>query len=126
MGTLYRLQGQLLADGRITDDELQVVVEYMESNGRLDLDDVRLLVNLRSEAREVCPEFEALLFATLREVILRDGRVGPDEQYYLLKMLCGDERFRQQGQQFLAELRAELTDVTPEFESLYQQAFAEA
>lgn len=124
MGTLFRLKERLLTDGKITDCEIQAIRDYIDANGRLDLDDVRFLVNLLSEAREVCPEFDELFFPALKQVLLADGHVGPDEQFYLLKMLYSDGRIRPVEKQFLEELRAEARDVSPEFESLCETALA--
>jgi len=82
------------------------------------------LVGLLSEAHEVCPAFDELFFPALKEVILEDGRIGQDEQFYLLKMLYSDGHVRENEKQFLLELRDAAQEVTPEFEALCEEAFA--
>src|SRR5688572_3458118 len=106
MGTLYKFRDELLVDGVITKYELSVIREYIEENG-IDLEDVKLLVQLQSDAREVCPEFDDLLFPVLKQVLLADGKIGLDEQYYLLKALCADGKVGEREQKFVAELKAE-------------------
>jgi hypothetical protein len=122
MGTLFRFQSELLADGKITACEVERIREYIELNGELDLDDVKLLVQLLSDAREVCPAFDELFFPALKRVLLSDGKIGLDEQFYLLKMLYSDKHIRDREKRFLKELRDEAKEISPEFESLVAEA----
>jgi uncharacterized tellurite resistance protein B-like protein len=124
MGRLYELQDHLLADGKITQAEVDVIREYVDENGQLDLDDVKLLVTVLSEAREVCKQFDDLLFPVLKKVLLADGQIAPDEQFYLLKMLYSDGHLRESEKRFLRELRSELATTTPEFDRLCETALA--
>jgi hypothetical protein len=118
MGRLHQLRSQLLRDGRITDDEVEVIRDYIHQDGKLDLDDVKFLVELLSDAREVSDKFDDLFFPALKEVILADGQIGQDEQFYLLKMLYSDGHVRDSERKFLLELRREAKHVSPQFEAL--------
>ncbi len=122
MGTLHQLRGELLNDGRITPAEVEVIRAYVEQDGKLDHQDVRFLVELLSDARDVCEEFDALFFPALKQVLLADGQITPDEQYWLLKMLYGDGRVRPSERRFLEELREQLEHRSPEFEAIYAGA----
>ena len=124
MASLYDLRAEILKDNKITDVEVEVLREYIHLDGKLDLDDVKCLVDLLSDAREVCPAFDALFFPALKEVILEDGRIGQDEQFYLLKTLYSDGHVRPSETQFLLELREAVEEVTPEFEALCETALA--
>jgi hypothetical protein len=124
MAGLYELQFKLLADRKITRDEVSLIEEQIRRDGRLDLDDVKFLVQLLADADEVCPEFDELFFPALKEVLLADGKIGLDEQFYLLKMLYSDAHLRDSERQFLKELRDEAHAITPEFEQLYATAMA--
>ena len=86
------------------------------------MSDVKLLVELQSSAEEVCQEFDELFFPVLKEAILADGKIGQDEQYYLLKMLYSDGHLRPIEKQFMRELYNEADEVSPEFEALFQTA----
>jgi hypothetical protein len=123
MGHLRDLQTELLQDGRITDQEVEVVGKYLRDAGSLDMEDVKFLVELLCDAREVSPAFDELFFPALKKVILADGRIGPDEQFYLLKMLYSDKHVRECEKQFLRELHREAKEITPEFEALCEEAF---
>ena len=124
MGRLNELLTDCLRDRRITDDEVAAIRQYVQEDGQLDLADVRFLVELLSESQEVCPAFDELFFPLLKKVVLRDGQVGMDEQFYLLKMLYSDGEVRQRELDFLAELRNEAAKTSPEFETLYETAMS--
>lgn len=124
MGSLFQLKDQLLVDRRISDSEVDAIREYIDANGKLDLDDVKFLVSLLSEAREVSEGFDALFFPALKQVILADGCVGLDEQFYLMKMLYADGRIRESERRFLRELKGALQQSTPEFDAMYETAMS--
>jgi len=123
MSRLRDLRSVVLQDGKISPDEVDFIRDYIRQDGRLDLDDVKVLVELLTQATEVCPEFDAVFFPALKHVVLEDGRIGCDEQFYLLKMLYGDGHIRDCEKKFLAELRREVAETTPEFEALCETAF---
>jgi len=122
MGRLHQFRERLLRDRKITDDEVELIREYIHEDGKLDIQDVKLLVELLSEADEVSESFDALFFPALKEVILADGQIGPDEQFYLMKMLYADGHVRPCEKEFLLELRREAKEITPEFEALCDEA----
>ncbi len=121
MANLFHIHAQLLADNRITPDEVELIRQCIEEDGKLDLDDVKFLVGLLSSAEEVCPAFDDLFFPVLKEVLLADGKISMAEQFYLLKMLYSDGHVRDRERDFLFELRGELTEISPEFEALCDQ-----
>ena len=94
-------------------DEVQTIRDYIERDGKLDIDDVKFLVGLLSDADEVCAAFDDLFFPALKEVVLADGVIAPDEQFYLLKMLYSDGVIRENEKEFLRELRNEAKEVPP-------------
>ena len=110
MASLRELQSALLEDGRITEPEVEVIRECIHRDGRLDMEDMKFLVELLSGAREVCPAFDELFFPALKQIILEDGRINQAEQFYLLKMLYSDGQVRPSEKQFLRELREELDE----------------
>jgi hypothetical protein len=118
-----QIRDQVLKDRRITDDEVALIRDAVHADGRLDMADVKFLVELLGEALEICPQFDDLFFPVLREVLLEDGRILADEQYYLLKMLYSDGQVRDVEREFLRELRREV-EPSPAFDRLCETAFA--
>ncbi|MGI9516041.1 MAG: hypothetical protein ACR2NP_03255 [Pirellulaceae bacterium] len=124
MANLFKIREELLADGKITVNEVEKIKDYMASDGQLDFQDAQFLVELLKDAREVCSEFDDLLFPCLREIILRDGKIEMDEQYILLKMLYADGEVRESERRFLTELYRDVDEVTPEFKQLCETALS--
>jgi hypothetical protein len=118
-----QVRTQVLKDRRITDAEVALIREAVHADGRLDLADVKLLVELLGEAVDVCPAFDELFFPVLRKVLLEDGRILADEQYYLLKMLYSDGHVRDVEREFLRDLQREV-EPSPAFNRLCETAFA--
>ena len=123
MPRCFELLSTTLANQKIDDDEVGTIRDQIFRDGQLDLDDVRLLIELYCEAREYPAAFETLFFDILKKVFLADGEVTPEEQYHLLKMLYSDRVIRSRELEFLRELKRESKHVTPEFDALCQNAF---
>ena len=122
MANLYKLERELLSDGRITQDEVGRIKEQIESDGKLDYDDVIFLVNLVANATDVCEEFDDLFFPAMRSILLADGEIGMDEQYQLLRMLYSDGNVRESEKAFLKDLYKSVDRITPEFRDLCDTA----
>ena len=122
MSAIQELHTRVVRDRRITPDEVAIIQAQVRADGRLDMQDVKLLVELLSDSIEVCPEFDDLFFPVLKNVLLADGKILADEQFYLLKMLYSDGRVRDNERDFLRELRDEI-EPTPEFAQLCTTAF---
>ncbi len=122
MAKLHELLNHILEDRCITENEVEIIRHQLVEDGKLDGDDVSFLVQLLAGAKEVCPEFDALFFPILKEVILENGRIDSSEQYYLLKMLYSDGEIRESELRFLLELREEATEVSAEFDEMCRVA----
>jgi hypothetical protein len=124
MAGLFEIRAQLLNDDKITPNEVSVIKDYILADGQLDYQDIKFLVGLMKEAKEVCPEFDDVLFPCLRSVILEDGEVTLDEQYLLLQMLYSDGEVRPCERQLINDIYREVNTVTPELQQLCETALA--
>lgn len=113
---------QILADGKITPNEVKTIKECMAADGVLDYADAKFLVGLMREAKEICSEFDDLFFPCLQKIILDDNEVTLDEQFLLLQMLYSDGEVRDVERKFLLELYRSVDNVTPEFHQLCETA----
>lgn len=123
MSKFHEFVSASLADRKIDDPEVALIREHLYRDGRLDMEDVKLLVELYCSAADYCDAFDGLFFSVLEEVFLADGEIQPSEQFYLLKMLYSDRKIRDREKDFLMRLKERATRVTPEFEALCQEAF---
>jgi len=122
VSTTYDFSSAVLEDRRIDDSEVARIREYLYRDGQLNLDDVKLLVELYCHTQDYSPSFEDLFFTVLEQVLLADGVVQPAEQFYLLKMVYSDHEIRDRERQFLLEMRQKARISPPEFEYLCQEA----
>lgn len=124
MAGLIEIRDRLLSDRMITKNEVAAIRNFIAEDGQLDYQDIKFLVALMKEADHVCQEFDDLLFPCLRQVILADGEVTPDEHYLLLQMLYSDGKVRDRERDFMAEILQAVDNVTPELRQLCETASA--
>ena len=124
MASLFQKREFLLADGKITPQEVETIKNHITEDGQLDFEDVKFLVDLLSDANEVCPEFDELFFPVVRQVLLEDGKISMDEQFLLLKMLYSDGNVRESERKFLQDLCREAESISPDFKQLCENAMS--
>jgi hypothetical protein len=122
MSQLHQFLAKIQANGEISDDEVPSIRQKLNADGRLDLDDVKLLVELYCEAGNRSRAFDELFFSVLERVFLTDGQITPSEEFYLLKMLYSDREIREPEREFLRRLRKQLPERSASFESLFETA----
>ena len=128
MSTLRALKSQILVDGKdlwINDEEFARIRECLPKDGSLSPDDLKVLTEIRTEARVVCEAFDRIFFPALKKFLLADGRISDSERFLLLRMLYGGGGIDDAERRFIQELRQELREVPPEFEALYQDTMRE-
>lgn len=122
MSQFHQLLSHIQADNRISEDEAAVLGEHLVADGAVNIDDVKLLVELYCHTETRCPAFDKLFFTTLEGVFLTDGQITPSEEFYLLKMLYSDREIGQPEREFLQNLRQQLPQRSASFESLHETA----
>jgi hypothetical protein len=125
MIALRELKTEILRDGvnlRVGPGEWDRIRASLPASGPPSPDELRVLAEIRAEARAVCPEFDAYFFPAFKAYLLADGRVDDAERFQVLRVVYGGGRIDDAERRFLSELWAELPDPSPEFTDLYQQA----
>jgi hypothetical protein len=122
MSQFYQFLAKIQADGRITDDDVVLIREKLQEDSQLDVDDVKLLVELYCGTESRCPAFDNLFFSVLEQVLLADGQVTSSEEFYLLKMIYSDREVREPEREFLRRLRKKLPQRSASFEALFDTA----
>jgi uncharacterized tellurite resistance protein B-like protein len=124
MSQLCQFLANIQADGGISEDEVPLIRQKVEEDGQLDVNDVKLLIQLYCEAKNRCPSFDELFFSVLEEVIVSDGQLSLSEEYFLLKMLYAGREVREPERAFLRRLRKQLPKGSQGFEELYEAALS--
>ncbi len=118
MADLQKLKAELLADGRIDEEEVARLRTELYADGKIDKEEVEFLIALRNEATQVCPSFEGLFFQALKDNVLADGSIDSEEASWLREMLFADGKIDDNEKQFLRQLRSEARQVSAEFKAL--------
>ncbi|HWG47618.1 MAG TPA: hypothetical protein VN688_32945 [Gemmataceae bacterium] len=121
MANLQQLKASILADGTIDDQEVEVIRRELYADGEIDREEVEFLIALRNEARSTCPSFEKLFFDALKKNVLADGSIDAAEAAWLRKMLFADGNIDEGERKFLAELKSQAKQVSPEFQKLHDE-----
>lgn len=122
MSQFYQFLASIQDNDEISDDEVTLIRQKLNEDGQLDIDDVKLLVELYCDTEKRCPAFDTLFFSVLEKVLLADGQIQPSEEYYLLKMLYSDREIREPEREFLRRLRKQLPKRSASFEALFDTA----
>ncbi len=122
MSQFHQIVGAVLADGQIGDEETARIRETLAEDGKLDADDVKLLVELYCQADTRTAEFDRLFFSVLEGVFLSDGQIQPSEEYYLLKLIYSDREITEPEREFLRRLRKQMPERSESFERLFDTA----
>jgi hypothetical protein len=128
MSKLAELKSEILVEGkdlRIDDADFAKIRELLPADGSISTDDLKVLTEMRSEARVVSAAFDQFFFPALKSYLLADGKISLPEQFLLLRLLYNGGGIDANERQFLLELRREVREMTPEFDALCRQAISE-
>jgi uncharacterized tellurite resistance protein B-like protein len=109
----------LLADGRISDHEADLIRAAVEEQGEVDKETLEFLGALKREAVSVHARFDSFFFRVLKVVVLSDGVVSDAEARWLRRVIFSDNQVMPAEAKFVAELKRDAKSWGPEFESLY-------
>jgi hypothetical protein len=124
MSKFHQFIEKIQADGKICDAEVLLVGEQLEADGRLDIADVKLLVELYCGTKKRSKAFDDLFFTVLEKVLLADKSISQAEEFYLLKLIYSDRKITDRERDFLRKLRKEIPQRTASFEKLFETAMS--
>ena len=126
MADLQKLKAAILADGKIEDQEVEVIRRELFADGTIDDEEVEFLIALRTEAAWACPAFEDLCFEAIKHHVLTDGTIGTEETAWLRLILFADGQIDERERKLLRELSQEARWACPEFARLYAQCMTDS
>jgi hypothetical protein len=122
MSQFHHFVEKIQADGKICDEDVLLVGEQLDADGKLDIADVKLLVELYCYTKDRSLAFDNLFFAVLEKVFLCDGQITTDEEFYLLKLIYSDRKITDREREFLRKIRKQIPERTASFEKLFETA----
>ena len=124
MQELRRIEHDIVGKGKVDSDHLEALRAALHAGGSVGRPAAEFLVALRKRVAHPNPAFERLVFQTLKDCVLADGRVGAGEAAWLRTVLLADGVVQDEERKFLHELRGEAGQSSPEFEALFAEAMA--
>jgi hypothetical protein len=122
MADLQKLKAEVLADGRIDEQDVEVICRELYPEGKIDREEVEFLIALRKEAESVCPVFEQFFFEAVKHCVLKGGLIDAKRTAWLRRVLSADGSLDEAARQFLREVRSEARYVSREFQELYDES----
>ena len=94
-----------LADGKIDTREARIIKDALLADGKIDKTEFEFLIELRRGAQSVVADYDNLVFAAIKPVILKDGYISVDETKWLKKLFMSDGKIDDREKKFLKELK---------------------
>jgi len=126
MANLQQLKVQILADGIIQDEDVEVICRELYPDAKFNREQVEFLIALRNEADSVCVTFEQLVFEAVKFHVLIDGCIDAEEAAWLRRMLFADGSIDERKKRLLRDLKNDAGRVSSEFERLYDACLKDA
>ena len=119
---LRQLEQNILANGRVDGDELEVLRRELYAGGKIDRSKADFLVELHKRVQHMTPAFEHFFYQAIKDHILADGRIGAEGAAWLRRMLFADGKIKDEERKFLHELKGEAKQVSHEFAVLFEES----
>jgi uncharacterized tellurite resistance protein B-like protein len=110
----------MLAEGRITEVEAELLERAIDLEGSVELDEVAFLVALKREAVWVHPRYDKFLFGVLKQVVLHDGKISDAEAEFIRKLILADRQITETEAEFVRQLEKEAKSYGPQFVKLFE------
>src|SRR5437660_6975820 len=107
MQKLRQLEQNILANGRVDGDELEVLRREVYADGKIDRPKADFLVELHKRVQHKTPGFEHFFYQAIKDHVLTHGRIDAEEAAWLRRLLFTDGKIDDQERKFLHELKGE-------------------
>jgi hypothetical protein len=118
----------ILADGKIDDAEVKVLKKELYADKKIDQDEVRFLIDLRTVAQkkakakkeQLTDVFEKFFFKAISDNVLKDGKIDATEARWLREALFADGKIDAGEMKFMTNLNKQAKEKSPEFVTLFE------
>jgi uncharacterized tellurite resistance protein B-like protein len=122
---LQDLEQRIEAKGTVEQADIQKLRSVLNDDWKISRQEADFLVRFRNRVSFHSPDFQDLFSQSIRNFVVKDGRISAAETQWLRQWVYADRMADEKDKKFLRELRAEVTEVSPEFDAFYQEAMAE-
>jgi len=118
---LRQIEQDILANGKVDSQELEVLRQELYADGTIDRAEADFLVELHKRVQHLTPAFEHFFYQAIKDHILADGRIDAEEAAWLRRMVFADGKVDDRERKLLHELKGEARQVGREFEALFEE-----
>ncbi len=122
MENLRVIEEQVIADNRVSSDELRRLREVLYADRKIDRNEADFLVVLHKRLRHRSRAFDQFVYNAIKRHLLADGRIDREETAWLRDMVFFNETLEDEERKFLGELKGEAQELSPEFETFLAEA----
>ena len=119
---LRQIEHDILANGRVDGPELEVLRRQLYVDGKVDRRGADFLVELHKRVQHLTPAFEQFFYQAIKDHVLAHGRIDAEQAAWLRQMLFAGGKIDDEERKFLHELKGEAKQLSPEFESLFEES----
>lgn len=119
---LRQIEQDILATGKVDSHELEVLRRVLFTGGKMARREADFLVGLHKRVQHRTPAFDHFFYQAIKSHILAHGRIDAEEAAWLRQMLFNDGKIDDQERKFLHELKGEAKQLSPAFESLFEES----
>jgi hypothetical protein len=119
---LRQIEQDILANGKVDSHELEVLRRELFKGGKMARREADFLVGLHKRVQHRTPAFDHFFYQAIKGHILAHGRIDAEEAAWLRRMLFEDGKIDDQERKFLHELKGEASQLSPEFEALFEES----
>lgn len=121
MPQLRELMGKFLADGKIDSREVETLGALLYTDRKIDRTEAEFLIELHRRVERVSPGFEKFFYKAIKQHVLTDGVIDPEEAVWLRDMILADGKVDEREKKLLRGLKGEAARTCPEFEDLFAE-----
>ncbi len=121
MPELRRIEGDILAKGKVDSHDLELLRRRLYAGGEVDRPGADFLVGLRKRVQHRTPAFDRFFYRAIKAHVLAAGRIDAEAAAWLRSTLLDGGRIEDEGRKFLHELKGEAGHAGREFEALFAE-----
>jgi len=95
------------------------------SGGKIDRKTADFLAELHKRVRHRTPAFEKFFYQAIKDHIMANRQINEEETAWLRRQLLADGKLDDEERQFLHELKGEASQVSHQFETLFNECMNE-
>lgn len=118
---LRQVEQDIMSTGKVDKAKLEVLRHELYAQGGINRQGADFLVELHKRVQHVTPAFEHFFYQAIKDHILGQGRINPEETSWLRRMLFARGNLNDRERKFLHELKGEAKEISYDFEALFEE-----